>query len=181
MARQGWQRAARPVTRGQAMVEFAFSFALFSMIFFGFLMGAIVLYGFVTANSAAREGAHLIITDLSTSDAAVENQVCATSIGLAGSPDACKNMLQIMPSDSGDAGYVPYQCPPASPPSDLLLWIEPEASHADQRIPGKGTIAVSVCYHVPIPTFSLPSMNGGRLYIFGPVWVAGRSVMAIPD
>ena len=166
-------------TRGQALVEFAFSFAILALMFFGLMMAAIILFAYLTTDAAASEGAHYAVnygTSPLNDNSHITSQVCSTSPLLGGSQTGCQNILTNPDSNHDDANYLAVQCPPASPPSDLIVWIEPN-DPADRVL---GTwVTVTVCYHVPIPSFSLPTLTGSPLYIFGPIWVESASTMNI--
>ena len=168
---------AGAATRGQALVEFAFSFSIFALMFFGLMLGAIVLFGYMTTNAAASEGAHYFITYPASQPLDITNQICATTPLLGGSTANCKLIVTVMDDNPSDTGFVAVQCPPPTPPSELLVWVSPYGGN-----PGQGTlVSVTVCYHVPIPSLSLPALNGGRLFVFGPTWVVSKASMVIPN
>ncbi len=160
-----------PSRRGQAMVEFALSISLFLLIFMGFMMMAMLLFAYLTANSAAREGAHLIVSNPRATNAQVADQICTSSFMLGGRA-TCLSQIFV----SNDRAECP---PPSSTTKQLLVWVEPgtpEDHTGDPKYPERlsGTVVgVTVCYRAEVPT---PRVG---IFDFGPVWVRGRSVMSV--
>ncbi len=160
-----------PSRRGQAMVEFALSISLFLLVLMGFMMMAMLLFAYLTANSAAREGAHLVVSKTEATNAEVANQICTSSF-MVGGRESCLSQISV----SNDPAVCP---PPSSTTRRLLVWVEPgtPADHpSDPSYPKRlsGTIVgVTVCYRAEVPT---PRVG---IFDFGPVWVRGRSVMSV--
>lgn len=139
---------------GQALVEFAFSVSIFILLFIGFFGLAVVLFCFLTANEAAREGTRYLIAKPQAPDSEVSQYICQTNVGLGGSQSNCQNMLT--------AG-------------NLTVTVEPDSSH---RV-ANGQIAVTVSYRVPVPTLSVGFLDRSSFTFLGPIWVSGVSVMRL--
>ena len=136
------------------MVEFAFSIAIFVVLFLGFFGLAVVLFSFLTANEAAREGSRYVIAKPQATDSEVRSYICQSDVGLGGSQSVCNSMLT--------AGT-------------LTISIEPDVDH---RV-AYGQIAVTVSYRVPVPTLSVGFLDRSSFTFLGPIWVSGVSVMRL--
>jgi|GEM_PF-939245 len=140
--------------QGQAMVEFAFVFSIFILLFFGFLGLAFVFFSWLTTASAAREGARYVISNPSASDTEINQYICSTSAGLGGGSTGCNSALST---------------------GDLQITTEPSAAG---RI-ANAQVSVTVRYRVPVPTLTVPFLDGSRLTFLGPIWVSSVAVMRI--
>lgn len=74
------------------MVEFALMLPIFILVFIGLFGIAIMLFSFVTAQNAAREGARYIIANPAATTNQINTQICAVTAGF-GSPSACANKI----------------------------------------------------------------------------------------
>ena len=140
--------------RGQALVEFALILPVFIILFLGFFGAAVVLFSYVTASSAAREGARFLVANPQATDSQIQTHICATSIGLGGSTANCTSMIT-----SGE----------------LVVLVE-------QALAGrveKAQVSVTVRYHVPVPTLSVSFLDRTSFTFLGTIWVTGVSVMRI--
>ena len=147
------KQAPRAASRGQALVEFAFSFSIFALMFFGLIFVGIIFAAYLTTNAGASEGVHYLITHPLDTNAAIAQQVCTTSPFLGGSAAACNNMATVPNTNFNNGAFVAVACPPASPQTDLYIFIEPYTR--DSGVVGS-LATVTVCYHVPLPTLSFP-------------------------
>jgi Flp pilus assembly protein TadG len=137
---------------GQAAVEFALTIPMFILLFVGFFGMAVILFSFLTANEAARDGSRYVIADPTATDSEVKNYICQKNAGLGGSDTNCLTML-----GSGS----------------LTITVEPDVSHRVQN----GQLAVTVAYRVPLPTLSVGFLDRSSFTFLGPIWVSGVSVM----
>ncbi len=135
------------------MVEFAFTFSIFVMLFLGFLGMAIVFFGWLTTVSAAREGARYVLSDPSATDSEIKNAICSSSVMLGGSTAACNALTT----------------------SNLIITIEPALAG---RVPN-AQISVRVQYRVQVPTLRVTWLGGDGMTILGPIWVSSQAVMRI--
>ena len=155
LRREGESPANKTVgASGQALVEFAFSIAIFVLLFIGFFGLAVVLFSFLTANEAAREGTRYLIAQPGASDSDVSQYICQTNVGLGGSQSNCQSMLS--------AG-------------SLTVTVEPDVNDRVEY----GQIAVTVSYRVPVPTLSVSFLDRSTFTFLGPIWVSGVSVMRL--
>jgi Flp pilus assembly protein TadG len=139
---------------GQAMVEFALTFAIFIMLFIGFIGLAIVFFAWLTTVSAAREGARYVIANPSASDSQIKSAICASSVMLGGNASNCNSLTT----------------------SDLIITTEP--SSAANRIPN-AQISVKVQYRAQVPTLGITWLDGSKMTFLGPIWVSSQAVMRI--
>jgi Flp pilus assembly protein TadG len=137
---------------GQALVEFALTIPIFILLLLGFLGMAVILFSFLTANEAARDGSRYVIADPTATDSEVRNYICQKNSGLGGGDTNCLAML--------GAG-------------SLTITVEPDVSHRVQN----GQLAVTVAYRVPLPTLSVGFLDRSSFTFLGPIWVSGVSVM----
>jgi Flp pilus assembly protein TadG len=149
---------------GQAVVEWALMLPIFIPLFVGFMGLAVILFGYVTASSGAREGAGYIIRDpQNVINSQVNQRICDTSAaGLGGSVTGCQNNIS-----SGT----------------LVITVEPSCT-ATPCTSGRGPnaqISVKVSYRVPIPTLSVSLLAGSSFTFLAPIWVTAQSTMRVDE
>lgn len=143
-------------SHGQAMVEFAFTFSIFVLLFIGFIGTAMVYFSWLTTAAAAREGARYIVENPTASTSQIIDQVCRTTPGLGGSEASCKTRA------NARDGIV----------------ITPEPSNPDWRLPNT-QISVIIEYRTPVPTLRATFLNGSGITFLGPISVTSTAVMQI--
>ncbi len=140
------------------MVEFAFAFSIFVLLFIGFLGLAMVFFSWLTTASAAREGARYVISNPSATNSQIKTYICSTSAALGGGASACNSLTT----------------------ANLRITTEPTCNTASEcsavRVPN-GVISVKVEYLSPVPTLAVTFINGSRLVFLGPIWVNSQAVM----
>lgn len=154
MNRLGTFASNDPKQAGQAAVEFAMTFAIFVLGFFGIVGLAIVFFAWLTSVNGAREGARYIIARPTATDSEVTAQICRTTIGLGMSEANCNSNVSN---------------------GTLSVLIEPGVSWC---LPGT-QMSVKVDYRVPVPTLRASFFNGGGITFLGPVTVTSTAVMRI--
>ncbi len=148
-------RRSKPV-EGQATVEFALTIPIFLLLLIGFFGVSAILFSYVTAASAAREGARYVIANPGADDWTIQTQVCATSgSGLGGNLATCMAKIGT---------------------GDLIIKTEPVTP--TMRLQGR-PIDVVVTYRVPIPTISVTLNNKTKFTFLAPITVTATSTMRV--
>ncbi len=146
------------------MVEFALMLPLFILVVIGLFGIAVVLFSFVGTSAAAREGVRFIAGNPQVADSAVQSQICTVNPILMSTAN-CLTRSQIVNNPSSCLEGSTY---------DMCIAIEP----AGARIQGT-LLAVTVRYHVPVPTLSVSLLDGPGFTFLSPIWVQSKSVMRV--
>lgn len=146
---------------GQSATEFAFMLPVFLMVFVGLASVSLLLFSYVTAQLAVREGASALVRDPTQSIYQIRTIVCNNAFAFDKSQISTivnpspKNatLVQCTNLDSTEGAY-PYTL---------------------------GTqVGVSIFYNVPLPTVSLPVASGGtNQVLFRPIQIYALSLMTV--
>jgi Flp pilus assembly protein TadG len=152
------------LTHGQSMVEFALMLPLFILVILGFFGMTVMFFSYVSAGSAAREGARYLVGNPQTGNTQVQNYICTTNPILSNTA-TCLARSIVTNDKSTCTNSTAY---------DICMVIEP----ASNRIQGT-LLTVTIRYHTPIPTLGVSFFGANGFTFLGPIWVESASVMRV--